>query len=73
METHYRSILKAISWRAGGTIVTCLVAWFITESIDIAARIGILDTILKIGAFYVHERVWNRLGIGKLKKPEYHI
>lgn len=30
MESHYRSIVKAISWRAGGTVVTFAVAWILT-------------------------------------------
>lgn len=73
METHGRSIIKAISWRTGGTVVTCMVAWILTGSFDLATRIGILDTAIKIGAFYVHERLWNRLDFGKQKPPEYNI
>jgi len=73
METHYRSIIKAVSWRAGGTVVTCLVAWCLTGSLDLATRIGIVDTAIKIGAFYIHERLWNRLDFGKQKPPEYQI
>jgi len=73
VETHYRSIAKAVTWRAGGTVVTCLVAWSLTGNLDLAAKIGILDTSLKIGAFYVHERVWNRLNFGKTEPPEYQI
>jgi uncharacterized membrane protein len=73
VETHYRSIIKALSWRAGGTVVTCLVAWSLTGSLDLAARIGIFDTVIKIGAFYIHERFWNRLDFGKQKPPEYEI
>jgi uncharacterized membrane protein len=73
VETHIRSILKAISWRAGGTAVTFIVAWILTGNIDIAAKIGALDTALKIGAFYIHERLWNHLDFGKEKPPEYQI
>ena len=73
METHYRSIIKALSWRAGGTVVTCLVAWSLTGSLDLAARIGIVDTVIKIGAFYFHERFWNSVDFGKHKPPEYEI
>jgi uncharacterized membrane protein len=73
VETHFRSIVKAISWRVGGTVVTFLVAWVLAGSLDLAARIGVLDTVIKIGAFYVHERLWNRLSFGKLKPPEYQI
>jgi uncharacterized membrane protein len=73
MESHYRSIIKAISWRAGGTVVTFIVVWVLAGSLDLAVRIGVLDTVIKIGAFYFHERLWNRLSFGKLKPPEYQI
>ena len=73
MESHYRSIAKAMTWRVGGTVVTFIVAWVVTRQFDFAAKIGVLDTVVKIGAFYAHERLWNRLSFGKLKRPEYEI
>jgi uncharacterized membrane protein len=73
MESHFRSIVKAITWRAGGTVVTFVVAWILTRKFELAAQIGVLDTVIKIGAFYFHERAWNRLGFGKTKPPEYQI
>jgi len=73
MESHIRSIVKAISWRAGGTAVTFLTAWFFIGSLDTAVKIGVLDTVVKIGVFYVHERLWNRLNFGKAASPEYQI
>ncbi len=73
MESHYRSIVKAITWRTGGTVVTFAVAWILTGNISLSAGIGILDTVIKIGAYYVHERLWIRVKFGKLKRPEYEI
>jgi uncharacterized membrane protein len=73
MESHYRSIVKAITWRAGGTVVTFAVAWILTQRVELAAQIGILDTAVKIGAFYAHERLWNRIRFGKAQPPEYQI
>ncbi len=73
MESHARSIAKAVTWRTGGTIVTFTVAWVLLGDISRAAGIGIADTLVKLGAFYVHERFWNRLNFGKLKPPEYQI
>jgi len=73
MESHLRSILKGITWRLGGTTVTFVVAWLITGNINIAAKIGVIETVMKIGVFYIHERVWNRINIGKEKRPEYQI
>jgi len=72
-ESHIRSIVKAVTWRAGGTVVTFLVAFVLLGEISKAVQIGALDTLLKIGAFYAHERVWNRLSFGKQKPPEYQI
>ena len=73
METHIRSILKAASWRAIATVVTFFTAWFLTGTVDVAIKIGLLDTIIKMGAYYMHERGWNRLDFGKLEEPDYQI
>jgi adenylylsulfate kinase len=73
VETHFRSILKAVSYRFFGTIVTFGVAFLLTKSFELAAQIGVLDTILKIGAFYFHERLWHRIKIGKIEPIEYEI
>lgn len=73
METHFRSIVKAVTWRTGGTAVTFAVAWIFTGNVGMATGIGLIDTVIKIGAFYAHERLWNRLEFGKLKPPEYQI
>ena len=73
VESHLRSITKAVTWRFGGTIVTFAIAWILTRELELAAQIGAIDTVVKIGAFYAHERIWNRLQFGKPKSPEYQI
>ena len=73
METHLRSIVKAISWRIGGTTVTFAVTLLVSGQIDLAAKIGLLDTLVKVGAFYLHERLWHRVNFGRGKPPEYQI
>jgi len=65
--------VKAITWRAGGTVVTFAVAWILTQEFKLAAQIGVLDTVIKIGAFYAHVRFWIRVKFGKLRRPEYEI
>lgn len=73
IESHFRSIIKALSWRFLATIITFSVSWIIIGELKIAAEIGIADTIIKLGVYYTHERVWNRLSFGKMKQPEYQI
>jgi uncharacterized membrane protein len=57
----------------GGTVVTFAVAWILTGNVSLSAGIGLLDTVIKVGAFYAHERMWNRVSFGKPKPPEYQI
>jgi len=73
VETHFRSAVKALSYRVIGTINTCLVALLLTGSIPMAARIGMLDLVVKTVVFYLHERLWNRVSFGKRRPPEYNI
>ena len=72
-ESHIRSIVKAISWRIGGTAVTFILVWLLSGELRLAAQIGLADTFIKIGAFYVHERLWDRVGLGRRRRPEYEI
>ncbi len=73
MESHSRTIIKAFSWRLIATLVTFSVAWVITEELAFATKIGIADSLIKLGAYYFHERVWIGIKFGKNKPPEYQI
>ena len=73
MESHLRSVVKAVSWRIGGSISTALIAWAVTRETAMATTIGVADLVVKVGAFYVHERLWERIPFGRPKPPEYQI
>jgi uncharacterized membrane protein len=73
VETHVRTIIKALSWRFIATLITFTVAWIVTGELTFAAEIGIADTLIKLGAYYLHERTWMRVVFGTLKRPEYEI
>jgi adenylylsulfate kinase len=62
-ESHTRSILKAISWRALGTVDTFILSWLITGRVDLAAAIGGVEIITKTALFYIHERAWTKIKI----------
>ena len=73
MDSRRRSVAKALSWRMFATVITAAVAWAVTGKIGFAVTIGALDSLLKLGAYYAHERVWNRMSFGRAKAPEYEI
>jgi len=73
MESHVRSIVKAITWRIGGSVFTAVIAWAVTRETGTATTIGVADLVVKVGAFYVHERLWERIPFGRPRPPEYEI
>lgn len=73
-DKHYRSVVKAISWRVTGTIDTILISWLITGQMTLALSIGFVELFTKIFLYYVHERIWNRLDFGRVKsKDDFNI
>ena len=64
-ESALRSVYKAMSWRILATLTTALVVYLITGSTEFAVTIGLIEGIAKIGLYYFHERLWNRLNIGR--------
>jgi sulfate adenylyltransferase large subunit len=64
-ETHARSLAKAISWRATGSLDTFIVAFVITRSPKIAVSVALTEVITKILIYYFHERAWALVRWGK--------
>lgn len=86
VESQKRSIIKTLSWRVIATFITLLVFAFTakemggelidTESAGVweFASIGaMIDTAIKLFAYYGHERIWTKIGIGKAPTPECEI
>ncbi len=64
-ESAMRSVFKAISWRILATLTTTFLVYAITGSTEFAVTIGLLEAGAKIGLYYFHERLWNRLDVGR--------
>jgi uncharacterized membrane protein len=73
MESHARSIAKAVSYRVLGSISTAAIVFVFSGNVKIAASVGILDSIVKIALYFLHERLWNYIDFGRQKPPEYEI
>ncbi len=73
METNARSIAKALSYRILGSAVTGLIFFVLTGRPALSLGAGALDVVLKMGAYFVHERIWAHINFGRVKPPEYEI
>jgi adenylylsulfate kinase len=73
MESHSRSIAKAISYRIFGSLSTALIFYVLIGDVKLALGAGVLDTVVKVMLYFLHERMWNHIDFGRAKPPEYEI
>lgn len=71
METKRRSLAKALSWRVIAWSITASVAYLFTGKVAFALSIGFADSLLKIFAYYMHERTWMSIDYGREPVPAY--
>ncbi len=64
MVERKRHLAKALTWRFLGSIGTVVIAYIATGDTHVSVSIGLLDTVAKIGFYYVHERAWYRIKWG---------
>ncbi len=70
VDKHYRSFLKAVSWRVTGTLDTIFISFLVTGQVRLAISIGFVELFTKIGFFYLHERIWTKIPLGRTPAPE---
>jgi adenylylsulfate kinase len=73
MESNTRSLAKAVSYRLLGSATTAAIVFLWTGKAAVSLGAGALDMVAKIGLYFLHERIWNHIGFGRPKPPEYEI
>ena len=64
-DSHVRSITKAITWRILGTVDTFVITLVITGNLVVAGSIASVESISKIILYYLHERAWSNIPLGR--------
>ena len=67
-ETGTRSLMKMITFRIGATFITVVLVYIFVGEIKIAISIGILETIIKMVFYYFHERIWDKVEMGRVEE-----
>ena len=73
IETNIRSIVKGISWRFIATTTTIIIVYFFFGRLDLAIIAGMIESILKVGLFWGHERIWHKVKWGKQKIEPFNL
>jgi uncharacterized membrane protein len=56
--SYKRHVLKAVSYRALGSLQTCLISYFFTGNFWVAGSIGLTEICIKPIIYFLHERAW---------------
>lgn len=66
-ESHFRSVLKGITWRIIASATTMTVVYFATDGdLSLVASVGFIDITAKVFFYYLHERTWGKVRWGVL-------
>ena len=63
MDSHKKSILKAITWRGIATLVLAVTVYLFTEQPILSMSIAAVDVVAKFLLYYMHERIWLKIHI----------
>lgn len=72
-ETNKRSIAKGISWRVIATTTTVIIVYVFFGKLDLAIAAGLLESVLKVGLYWAHERAWFKIHWGKKKIEPFNL
>ncbi len=65
MISRKRHAMKAVTWRCVASLVTVVIAWWVTGDWVVGLEVGGVEFFAKMFLYYLHERFWyNFIGLG---------
>ncbi len=68
MESHWRSIIKTVTWRLIAIAVTILISYIWLQEWGSSIALSLVANGIKALLYYLHERGWNRISFGRKKE-----
>lgn len=62
MTSHFKSVVKGITYRIMSTFMTVGISFSVTGSAKAAFAIGGVEVFVKVFTYYLHERAWKYFG-----------
>ena len=72
-ETNLRSVAKGVSWRVIATSTTMGIVYVFFGNLELAIATGLLETVAKVGLYWGHEKVWQRVRWGKKRIDPFNL
>ena len=70
MESHWRSLVKTVTWRLIAITVTVLISYIWLKEWGSSIALSLAANGIKALLYYSHERLWNRINFGRRKRIE---
>lgn len=68
---HKRTFIKGLTWECSGLIILFLIMYFgVVPDAIVASMWTIVYTIVRIGMYYIHDRIWKKTSWGKFVSKE---
>ncbi len=67
-ESHFRTLLKTLSWRIIATCTTITIAYLVFGNVQAALTVGGFEFFAKMVIYYFHERTWQLAPRGTVRK-----
>jgi len=69
VDSHKRSVIKAVSWRVIATFTTMSIVFIFTRELVLSLEVGVCEVLAKMSFYYFHERIWDKVKWGKMPHP----
>jgi len=60
-DSRKKTLAKTVSWRIISFLLLLFVAGIFTRDLTLTLSIGLVDVIIKMILFYIHERIWTKI------------
>lgn len=64
-EPGYRSLAKSVSYRIFASVGTAGIVYVLSGDVTLSLGAGALDTVVKLALYFIHERIWSRIPLGR--------
>jgi uncharacterized membrane protein len=64
-ESTTRSVAKTISWRVTVSIISFVISYWLTGSLELAGMLMASKVVVNSIWYFIHERLWNKINFGK--------
>jgi len=67
-ESHLRSIIKGLTWRVVASFTILVITYLLTGEMETALKVTGVEFVVKLLLYYFHERAWQQVPRGGVRK-----